>query len=218
LGRRRDFLVIGMGRFGRPLAEELVGMGQDVLAVDVDARLVQACSESVTRVVQADAREREALRQLGASDFSSAIVAIGTDVESSILTTYALVDLKVPRIWAKAITYDHGQILRRIGADRVVFPERDMGVRVAHSMLGRTLDYIELEDGFVLLEATAPKHMFGMALADAKVRSKHNVTIVAIKVPGGKFTYATPETVVTEGDLLVVAGQSRDAEAFAALD
>ena len=218
MGKRRDFLVIGMGRFGRPLAEELVGMGQDVLAVDVDAKLVQACSASVTRVVQADAREQEALRQLGASDFSSAIVAIGTDVEASILTTYALVDLKVPRIWVKAITYDHGQILRRIGADRVVFPERDMGVRVAHSMLGRTLDYIELEDGFVLLEATAPKHMFDQALADAKVRSKHNVTIVAIKEPGGKFTYATPETVVKEGDLLVVAGQSRDAEAFAALE
>jgi trk system potassium uptake protein TrkA len=210
--------VIGMGRFGRPLAEELVSMGQDVLGVDVDAKLVQACSSSVTRVVQADARDQEALRQLGAPDFDTAVVAIGTDVESSILTTYALVDLNVPRIWAKAITYDHGQILRRIGANRVVFPERDMGVRVAHSMLGRTLDYIELEDGFVLLETTAPKAMLGKALADAKVRSKYNVTILCVKEPGGKFTYATPETVLSEEDLLVVAGQSRDAESFAELD
>ena len=217
MGKRRDFLVIGMGRFGRPLAEELVTMGQDVLGVDVDAKLVQSCSSSVTRVVQADARDQEALRQLGAPDFDTAVVAIGTDVESSILTTYALVDLNVPRIWAKAITYDHGQILRRIGANRVVFPERDMGVRVAHSMLGRTLDYIELEDGFVLLETTAPKAMLGKALADAKVRSKYNVTILCVKEPGGKFTYATPETVLREDDLLVVAGQSHDAESFAEL-
>lgn len=218
MAKRRDFLVIGMGRFGRPLAEELVEMGQDVLGVDIDAKLVQSCSGALTRVVQADAREQETLRQLGAPDFSSAVVAIGTDIESSILTTYALVDLKVPRIWAKAITYDHGQILRRIGAHRVVFPERDMGVRVAHSMLGRTLDYIELEDGFVLLETTAPQAMLGKALVDTKVRSKHNVTILCVKEPGGKFTYATPETIVKEGDLLVVAGQSNDAEAFAELD
>lgn len=218
MGKRRDFLVIGMGRFGRPLAEELVSMGQDVLGVDVDQKLVQSCSASVTRVVQADARDQEALRQLGAPEFNTAVVAIGTDVESSILTTYALVDLNVPRIWAKAITYDHGQILRRIGANRVVFPERDMGVRVAHSMLGRTLDYIELEDGFVLLETTAPKAMIGRALADTKVRSKYNVTILCVKEPGGKFTYATPETVLREEDLLVVAGQSNDAESFAELD
>lgn len=218
MGRRADFLVVGLGRFGRPLAEELVEMGQDVLGVDLEPKLVRACSDSVTRVVQADATDAEALRQLGAGEFRSAVVAIGTHIEASILTTYNLVDLGVSRIWAKAITLDHGEILRRIGAHRVVFPERDMGIRVAHSMLGRTLDYIELEDDFVLLETTAPRAMLGKALVETKVRSKYRVTILCVKEPGGKFTYATPETVVKDGDLLVVAGQSRDAEAFAGLD
>lgn len=218
MGRRADFLVVGLGRFGRPLAEELVEMGQDVLGVDLEPKLVRACSDSVTRVVQADATDAEALRQLGAGEFRSAVVAIGTHIEASILTTYNLVDLGVSRIWAKAITLDHGEILRRIGAHRVVFPERDMGIRVAHSMLGRTLDYIELEDDFVLVETTVPRVLAGKALQDSQVRTRYRVTIVAVKRHGGGFTYATPDTTLGAEDLLVVAGQARDAEAFANLE
>jgi trk system potassium uptake protein TrkA len=211
-------LVIGLGRFGRALAGTLGNLGHEVLGVDSSAATVQSCATGMTHVVQADATDVEALRQLGAADFQKAVVAIGTDVQASILTTYALVDLGIPRIWAKAITAQHGAILERVGAHRVVFPERDMGVRVAHTMVGRTIDYIELDEEFVLIETTAPHEMVGKTLQEAGVRSKYHVTVVCVKRPGGKFTYATPETVVHDGDFVLVAGDMRHAEAFASMD
>lgn len=211
-------LVLGLGRFGRALAETLGGLGHEVLGVDASPTVVQACATGMTHVVQADSTDVEALRQLGADEFPRAVVAIGTDMQASILTTYALVDLGIPRIWAKAITAQHGAILERVGAHRVVFPERDMGVRVAHTMVGRTIDYIELDEDFVLIETTAPREMVGKTLQQAGVRSRHEVTVVCVKRPGGTFTYATPETLVNEGDTVVVAGAIKRAEAFAAMD
>jgi trk system potassium uptake protein TrkA len=210
-------LVIGLGRFGRALAGTLTRLGNEVLGVDASPKVVQACAVDMTHVVQADATDVEALRQIGAGDFGRAAVAIGTDIEASILATYALVDLGVPRIWAKAMTAEHGAILERVGAHRVVFPEIEMGERVAHTMIGRTIDYVELDDEFVLVETTAPRDLAGQSLAEAGLRRRHGVTVVAVKAPGGAFDYATPETVVNAGDLLVVAGRRERAEAFAAL-
>ena len=210
-------LVIGLGRFGRTLAGTLTRLGHEVLGVDASPKVVQACAVDMTHVVQADATDVEALRQIGAADFGRAAVAIGTDIEASILATYALVDLGVPRIWAKAVTAEHGAILERVGAHRVVFPEIEMGERVAHTMVGRTVDYIELDDDFVLVETTAPRDLAGRSLADAGVRARHGVTVVAVKAPGGVFRYATPETVIGEDDLMVVAGPRDKAEAFASL-
>ena len=145
------------------------------------------------------------------------IVAIGTEVEASILTTSVLSDLGVSRIVAKAITAAHGRILERVGAHRVIFPERDMGVRVGHSMTGRALDYFQLDPGFALVEATAPREIVGKTLAGAEVRRRYGITVVCIKPAGGSFTYATPDTVVQEDDVLVVAGETARAEAFAEL-
>jgi trk system potassium uptake protein len=210
-------LVIGLGRFGRALAETLTRLGNDVLGVDASPKVVQDCSADMTHVVQADATDADALRQIGAADFSRAAVTIGNDIQASILATYALVDIGVPRIWAKAVTAEHGAILERVGAHRVVLPEREMGIRVAHTMVGRTIDYVELDEDFVLIETTAPREVLGQTLKDAGLRSRHEVTVVAVKSPGGPFTYATPETVVREGDLMVVAGRREKAEAFAAL-
>ena len=210
-------LVIGLGRFGRTLAGTLTRLGHEVLGVDASPKVVQACAVDMTHVVQADATDVEALRQIGAADFGRAAVAIGTDIEASILATYALVDLGVPRIWAKAVTAEHGAILERVGAHRVVFPEIEMGERVAHTMVGRTVDYIELDDDFVLVETTPPRDLAGRSLADAGVRARHGVTVVAVKAPGGAFRYATPETVIGEDDLMVVAGPRDKAEAFASL-
>lgn len=218
MGRNDQTLVIGLGRFGRAIAETLGQLGHEVLGVDAAARTVQACSTSMTHVVQADATDADALRQLGAGDFPSAVVAIGSDIQASILVTYALVDLEIPRIWAKAITAEHGAILQRVGAHRVIFPERDMGVRMAHSMVGRTIDYIEIDENFVLIETTAPREAIGQTLEAAGLRKKYDVTVVCVKNPGGTFTYATPETVLQRGDLLVVAGSPERAETFAALD
>ena len=213
----REFIVIGLGRFGGGLAETLVGMGHEVLGVDADPKLVQQFSGVLTHVVEADSTDERAMRQLGANEFETAVVAIGTEVEASILTTSVLADLGVPRIVAKAVTQAHGRILERVGAHRVVFPERDMGVRVGHSLAGAILDYFELDPGFAIVETTAPRELVGKTLAAAEVRKRYGITVVCVKPEGSSFTYATPETVVNEGDILVVAGEKRRAEAFGEL-
>lgn len=213
----KEFIVIGLGRFGGGLASTLVGMGHEVLGVDADPKLVQQFSGMLTHVVEADSTDEQAMRQLGAAEFETAVVAIGTDVEASILTTSVLVDLGVPRIVAKAVTEAHGRILGRIGAHRVVFPERDMGVRVGHSLAGSILDYFELDPGFAIVETSAPRELVGKSLAAAEVRRRYGITVVCIKPEGGSFTYATPDTVVNEGDILVVAAEKRRAEAFGEL-
>jgi trk system potassium uptake protein TrkA len=213
----REFIVIGLGRFGGGLAATLVGMGHEVLGVDTDEKTVQDFAGMLTHVVTADSTSEAAMRQLGAGEFDTAVVAIGTEVEASILTTSVLSDLGVRRIVAKAVTEPHGRILERVGAHRVVFPERDMGVRVGHSLAGSILDYFELDPGFAIVETGAPKEIVGKTLADAEVRRRYGITVVCIKPEGGSFTYATPDTVVSSGDILVVAGEKRRAEAFGEL-
>jgi trk system potassium uptake protein TrkA len=213
----KEFLVIGLGRFGGGLAATLVGMGHEVLGVDAAPKIVQDFAGVLTHVVEADSTSEAALRQLGAGDFDTAVVAIGTEIEASILTTSVIADLGVRRIVAKAVTEAHGRILERVGAHRVVFPERDMGVRVGHSLAGSILDYFELDPGFAIVETRAPKDLVGKTLAEAEVRKRYGITVVCIKPAGGSFTYATPDTVVNEGDILVVAGEKRRAEAFGEL-
>jgi trk system potassium uptake protein TrkA len=216
--KQKEFIVIGLGRFGGGLARTLVDLGHDVLGLDNDAKLVQSFASHLTHVVEADSTDIEALRQLGAGEFSTAVVAIGTEIEASILTTAALVDLRIPKIVAKAISEPHGKILERVGANRVVFPEHDMGVRVGHSLAGRMIDYVQLDPGFALVETTSPKEVVGKSLAEAEVRRRYGITVVCIKPEGGSFTYATPETVVQEGDILVVAGETRRAEEFGEME
>jgi trk system potassium uptake protein TrkA len=138
-------------------------------------------------------------------------------MEASILTTSVLVDFQIPKIVAKAITRAHGKILDRVGATRVVFPERDMGVRVAHTVTGRTIDYVQLDPGFALVETAAPQAIVGKTLADAEVRRRYGITVVCVKPKDGTFTYATPDTVVRDGDILVVAGETKHAEGFSDL-
>ena len=211
--------MVGLGRFGSALAEELVGLGYDVLGLDTNPTLVQRFSGRITQVVEADSTNLAAMEQLGAGDFSRAVVAIGSDIEASILTTAVLVDLEVTDIWAKAITQSHGRILERVGAQHVVFPEHDMGQRVAHMVTGRMLDYMELDESFVLVETRAPKELLGQTLGEAfggaGVRAKYGVTVVCVKPAGESFTYATADTIVEEEDILLVAGSKHEAEEFA---
>lgn len=210
-----QILVVGLGRFGSALARELVELGFEVLGVDLDERLVQVHAESLTHVVQADTTDATALRQLGAADFPSAVVGIGTNVEASILTTSALVDEGVPNIWAKAITESHGRILERVGADHVVFPEHDMGQRVAHLVSGRMLDWFQLDENFAMVETVVPRQFVGTTLGDSGLRARFGLTVVCVKPAGEGFTYATADTVLAEGDVLVVAGEPDRAEVFA---
>lgn len=144
-------LVIGLGRFGSSLAMTLDRLGQDVLAIERSPALVAHFSDRLP-IVEADASNPEALDQVGAKDFSIAVVGVGTSLEASVLITGNLVDLGTPQIWAKAVSAEHGRILQRIGAHHVVFPESDAGNRVAHLVSGKLLDYIEIEDGFTIVK------------------------------------------------------------------
>lgn len=210
-------LVIGLGRFGAATAGQLDRLGRQVLAIDENEGLVQKWSERITHAVQADARSLEALQQIGAQEFSIAVVAVGSSIESSVLITANLVDLRIPQIWAKAISRSHGKILERIGANHVIYPEAEAGERVAHLVNGRMLDFIEFDDDFALVKMYPPKPIQGRTLTESGVRTKHRITVVGVKSPGKPFTYATADTVVTGHDLIIAAGASADIERFAAL-
>jgi trk system potassium uptake protein TrkA len=147
----------------------------------------------------------------------TAVVAIGARLEASILTTSLLVDFGIPNIWAKATSREQARILERIGAHHVVLPEHDMGARVAHLVTGRMLDYIEFEDDYALAKTRAPAEAVGRSLGDSQLRRKYQVTVVGIKRRGEGFTYATADTMVREGDVLIPAGRRSDVDKVANL-
>ncbi|MGH3993313.1 MAG: potassium channel family protein, partial [Pseudonocardiaceae bacterium] len=185
--------------------------------VDSDPRLVQRYADHLTHAVVADSTDPEALQQLGVPEYERAVVGIGTNLEASILTTAVLVDFGIPNIWAKAISREHGRILERIGAHHVVLPEHDMGERVAHLVTGRMLDYIELDDDYAIAKAAAPTEAIDRTLGESKLRQRYGATVVAIKRPGEDFTYATADTVLRRGDVIVLAGRTGAVERVSAL-
>lgn len=209
-----EIVVIGLGRFGSALAHTLVAMDFEVLGVDADAERVQEHAGALTHVVQADATSERALKQIGASEAVTVAVCIGTDIEASVLTTAALVDLGVRNVWAKAITDAHGRILQRVGAHHVVFPEAEMGSRVAHLLTGHMLEYLALDEDFVIAELIAPEELVGIALGQSGVRARYKVTVVCVKPAGGQFTYADHSTVLDKSDVIVIAGHRADVERF----
>ncbi|MEU4773873.1 TrkA family potassium uptake protein [Micromonospora sp. NPDC023644] len=214
-------VVIGLGRFGSALALELTSRGTEVLGIDSRSRVVQSMSGRLPHVTTADSTDIEALRQLGVADFHRAVVAIGTDIQASILTTSLLADLGIPDIWAKAISDQHRRILTRVGAHKVVAPEQDMGERVAHLLSGRILDYVEVDADFAVIKTTPPRDVVGMPLRESRLRSRWGVTVVAVKPQaalGGRrpeFSHATPDTVLAYGDLILVVGPVDNVERFA---
>jgi trk system potassium uptake protein TrkA len=217
-GRRNDVLVVGLGRFGSTLAIELESLGHRVLGVDASEEVVLRHRDRLSEVAQADTTTEESLRQLGAGEFETAVVAIGTSVEDSVLTAVALVDIAVPHLWARAISDAHATILERVGVRRVVQPDRVEALRVAHRVAsGRMVDFLNLDDSFAIVEVSAPAELVGRTLGAARVRERFGITVVCIKPRGGVFTYATPDTRVGEDDLLVVAGPTDVAERFALL-
>ncbi|WP_226346395.1 potassium channel family protein [Agilicoccus flavus] len=211
-----SILVVGLGRFGSAVAKSLVDMGKEVLAIDENPDLVQRWSSELTHVVQADTTDEEALRQLGVASFDRAVVAIGSDIEASVLTVLALSEAGVEEIWAKAITSKHGKILERVGADHVVYPERQMGKRVAHQISGSLDDYLEFE-GYALARIKAPAILWGVPLGKSDIRSRYRITAVGVRRAGETFTYADQDTIVHRGDDLVISGSVKAIEKFSAL-
>ncbi|MHA4854636.1 potassium channel family protein [Rhodococcus sp. MSC1_016] len=210
-------VVLGLGRFGKSLALELMEQGTEVLGIDSSEAVVQKISHRLTHAAVADTTDEESLRQLSVHDYDRAVVGIGSDLEASLLTASALINLAVPNVWAKAISNAHAKILHQIGVQHVVRPEHDMGKRVAHLVRGRMMDYIEFDDGFAMVKTTPPATVIGKRLGETTVRSTYGVTVVAIKRPGEGFTYATADTVIQPGDTIIVSGQVRDTERFSEL-
>lgn len=209
-----NVIVIGLGRFGSALARELMATGHEVLGVDTDERLVQQMSQELTHTVRADTTDEAVLKELGIEEFDAAVVAIGADLEASILTSSLLLQLGVPKVWAKANSESHGKILNQLGVHKVVFPEYEMGKRVAHMVSGESLDYVPIDKDFVMVKSEVPESFDGKSLAELKIRSTYEVTVVAVTKGDGEYNPAFPETVLHTGDQIVVAGRVQPLNKF----
>ena len=205
----KSFLVIGLGRFGAAVAQELSALGQEVLALDIDAENVQHISDQVTQAIQGDAQDEAVLRSVGARNFDCCVVAVGADMEASILITVMLKEMGAKYIVAKAMTPIHARVLERVGADRVVLPEIDMGQRLAQR-LARTnvVDYIGVSDEFSIVEIHPPRSWVGNSLGKLGVRAKHQINVLAIRHgEGGQVDVnPKPDKVIGPDDLLIVIG------------
>lgn len=208
--------VIGLGRFGQSLAMELMTTGTEVMGIDNDEDIVQELNGSLTQVVRADATRPEVLHQLAVNEFDRAVVAIGTDIQSSILTCSALLRMEIPMIWAKAVDDRHGLILEQLGVHHVVYPEKDMGRRVAHLVRGAAIDYMEIDPGYALVKTATPAMLDGVRLGDSDLRTRYGITVTAFQ-HGGTWINADADTVLTRGEKILILGTTHRAESFAQL-
>ncbi|MEV4658112.1 TrkA family potassium uptake protein [Micromonospora sp. NPDC049301] len=218
--RRADgggVVVIGLGRFGCHLAGSLSRMDREVLAIDRNPDQVQRWSAQLDRVVQADSTEEGALRQLGVASFGRAVVAIGASVEASVLTVLALTELGLPQIWARATSQKHAKILSSVGAHHVIFPEAETGDRVAHLIVSRLLDFIELDDDFAIATVRVPASLVGRTVLDLRPDDRFGVRVIGAKLPGERFRYASDNTKLPQGGVLVVEGGIDQVQRFAGL-
>ena len=208
---KKQFAVIGMGRFGSSVARTLSELGCEVLAVDVDEERIQHMAGIVTHAVQADTTDDEALRAIGIRNFDVVVVAIGQDIQASILTTLLLKELGVPMLVVKAQNELHGKVLQRIGADKVIYPERDMGQRLAHHLISANIiDYIDLTDDYSIAEILAPQGMIGRSLRELDIRAKFGCNVIAIKQNGKMNITPKADEPIRSDDVLVVVGRNAD--------
>jgi trk system potassium uptake protein TrkA len=207
-------LIVGLGRFGVAMANTLTALGENILCVDTDPKLVQHYSVNFP-CVEADMTDEIVAEQIGLKDFNTAVVAIGADIQANVLAAGFLLESGIKHVWAKAINDSHARILERIGVQHIIKPEADAGVRVAHLISGRLLDYIAIDDNFVIAKMLAPKHIQGVKLNQSKVRSKFGVTILGTKPPTEHILGATADTRIMKGDILVIGGEPELVEKFA---
>lgn len=206
----KSYVVIGLGRFGTAVATELCAQGSEVLAMDTDQANVQAIADLVTHAVVADAKDPAVLKSLGVRNFDCAVVAVGSDVGGSALITMLLKELGVPQVVCKAQSHVHRRVLERIGADKVVFPEHEMGVKLAQGLThSNILNFIELSDKYGIVEVSPPKQWRGLTLKQVDVRRNYGVNIVAIRddetgelqvAPGGDYVMRDTETLFLLGE------------------
>ena len=205
----KSFVVIGLGRFGSETARSLCRQGCEVLVLDNSGELVQAISDDVTQAVVGDARDKEVLRALGVKDFDCAIVAIGDSLADSVLATMNLKELGVPYVICKAHDDTHREVLKKLGADRVVIPEKEQAVRLAKSLASRNvLDYIELSEDYGIIDVPAPASWHHKSLIELNVRAKLGVNILAVKRAGEITVSPSADFRIEEGDVMVVLGDT----------
>lgn len=212
---KQQYAVIGLGRFGISVATKLYESGQEVMGIDINEERVQESELSVTHAVVADTTEEEALISIGIRNFDAVIVAIGDDMQSSILTVLLLKELGVKRVIAKALNKNHGQVLNKVGADWIIYPERDMGERVAHQLLSpNVLNFIELSEEYNIEEIKVPFSMAGKSLRELDLRAKFNVTVIAVVTEGNIVVSPSADELIHSDDLLVVIGNREDLVVF----
>ena len=212
---RKEFVVIGLGRFGGSIVRELISQGANVMAIDSSQERVDDFAQIATQAIVADTTDESVIKSLGLWNFEHVIVAIGEDIQSSILTTLILKELGVPQITAKANNDYHEKVLRKIGADFVVHPERDMGIRIANNMLSNNvLDYLELSDEHSIMEIRVSDRIAGRSLVDLDIRAKYDINIVGIKRGEQILISPSPTDPILIGDILLVIGADVDINRF----
>ncbi|HEX9758232.1 MAG TPA: TrkA family potassium uptake protein [Nitrospiria bacterium] len=226
----RQFAVIGLGRFGYSVAETLIKKGFEVLAIDIDEAKIESVSDFATYAVQCDATDEKALKAVSTQNVDVAVVSIGENIEASILIVMTLKELGVKEIIAKAVTPTQGKVLQNLGVNRVIYPERDAAIRLAHSLIApNILEHLELSPGYSIIEIPIPSKLVGKRLKDSEVRTHFNVNIIAIRrmnarlVKGKEvveeevnFNPSADETLHKE-DILVVIGKEENLERISTL-
>ncbi|AMY05168.1 MULTISPECIES: potassium channel family protein [Staphylococcus] len=211
----KEFVVIGLGRFGGSIVRELNALGMDVMAIDLSEARVNEYSEIATHAVVADTTDEAVMKSLGIRNFDQVIVAIGENIQTSTLTTLILKELGVKKVIAKAQNDYHAKILNKIGADLVVHPERDMGRRIAHNIASASvLDYLELADEYSIVEAKANERIAGQSIVDLDIRAHYGINIIAIKRDKDVIISPDPNMNIELGDILIMIGHDNDLNRF----
>jgi len=216
---KRQFAIIGLGRFGHWVARTLTDLNQEVIAIDREEEKVKAVAEFVTYSVQLDAMDEKALRSVGVQNVDTAIVSIGEKIEASILVVMILKEMGIRNVIAKAVTPLHGRVLENLGVQKVIYPEREMAVRVAHTLIRpKVLEELELSPEYSIIELSTPKEFVRKSVKETQLRTRYGVNLIAIKrkiVDKGitKDTWNVnplPTDIMEEGDILVLIGSTKD--------
>lgn len=208
---RKQFAVIGLGRFGTSVALTLTELGHDVLAIDMSESAVQGVVNTITHAVQADALDEDTLKALGIRNFDVAIVAIGDDIQSNTLITLMLKEMGVKKVVSKAMNALHGKLLAKIGADKIVFPEKDMGIRVAHNLVTyNVMDCIELAPGYSVLEVIVPEKFRGKTLGELDLRARLGISVMAIKKKEAIIVAPGAQEILEKDDVAILVGKNEN--------
>ncbi|MCS4489666.1 TrkA family potassium uptake protein [Corynebacterium sp. ES2794-CONJ1] len=212
LFRRQSVVVIGLGRFGMALSEELEKQGVEVLGLDMNREVVARATEKLSHAVVGSGTDEAALKQLGVQEARRVVIAIGSDLAASVLAAQSILDLGAPNVWAKADGDAHEKILKRIGVHHTIRPERDTGRRIAHLIGGAAEEYVEFDHDFSMIKLAPPVNFLGLRVEE----TPQGVDIVAVRKQGGRFTRPVPGQRIESGDIIIVAGALRSLESFAA--